>query len=486
MSRINTNVTALIAQHNLSKTNADLATRLQRLSTGLRINRGADDPSGLIVSERLRSEIAGISQAINNAERAANVIATTEAALTEVSTLLTDIKGLVVEAANTGGFSKAETEANQLQIDSAVESITRIANTASFAGLKLLNGGLDYLTSGVDQNQIQDVKVFGASVATGSHMPVTVEVLTSANSAQLFISGNTAGAVGALLSSVTFEINGALGSEVFEFISGTALSAVAFAVNQVVDVTGVSASLVNGADATSGLVLSSSELGSDSFVSVRKLADGDFLQTFDAQGGSAVNRDVGEDVFALVNGNLALGDGAKVSLRSSVLNIELTLTTAAAQTQGVNSFAITGGGTTYQIGEDINPGQQVNFGIQSVAASHLGREAIGFLSSIVTGGDNSLIASKSRESSLIIEEAIDQVSTLRGRLGAFERNTLQTSVRSNQIALENLTSAESVVRDADFASETASLTRAQILANAGTSTLAIANSTAQSVLSLLQ
>ena len=91
MSRINTNVPALIAQNTLAKSNADLQTRLQRLSTGLQINRGADNPAGLIVSERLRGEIQGLTQSISNAERAINVIATTESALSEVSQLLTDV-----------------------------------------------------------------------------------------------------------------------------------------------------------------------------------------------------------------------------------------------------------------------------------------------------------------------------------------------------------------------------------------------------------
>ena len=106
MARINTNVTSLIAQNNLGRTNGDLAVRLQRLSTGLRINRGADDPAGLIVSERLRSEMKGIGQAIDNSERASSVIATAEGYLAEVADLLNSIKSLVVEAANTGGVSR--------------------------------------------------------------------------------------------------------------------------------------------------------------------------------------------------------------------------------------------------------------------------------------------------------------------------------------------------------------------------------------------
>ena len=169
MARINTNIPSIIAQANLSRSSSDLALRLQRLSTGLRINRGADDPAGLIISERLRSEIQGLRQAVDNSERASSVIATTEGYLAEVADLLISIKGLVVEAANTGGVSKEEIEANQLQIDSAIESITRISNTASFAGLQLLNGSLGYLTSGIPTSALIGVDVFAAAIKEDCH-----------------------------------------------------------------------------------------------------------------------------------------------------------------------------------------------------------------------------------------------------------------------------------------------------------------------------
>ena len=486
MSTINTNISALIAQNNLARSNRELATSLQRLSTGLAINRGADNPSGLIISERLRTEIAGVSTAIGNIERASNVLATTESALAEVSDLLTSIKGLTVEAANTGAFSEEEIKANQLQIDSAIESITRISNTASFGGLKLLNGALDYILSGVNTTNLPDVKIFGANFGTNTSIPISVEVINSAETANLFISGNTAGSPGALLSSVIFEIQGTKGAQVFSFVSGTALSAVSYAINTVSDATGVTATMASATNQTSGLTLASETLGSDSFVGVRKLEDGDFFSTFDQQGGSSINRDAGEDVLALVNGSLALGDGGTVSLRSATVNLEVALSTAAAQTLAAHTFSVVGGGADFQIGPSVNSSQQIGFGIQSVAASHLGDRMIGFLSTVLTGGDNSLVNGRAREASEIIDLSIDQVAILRGRLGAFERNTLDTAARSQRIALENLTASESRIRDTDFARETSQLTRGQILVQAGTSTLAIANSSASSVLALLQ
>ena len=112
MSRINTNVSSLIAQRVLRKNNNDLNLSLERLSTGLRINRGADNPAGLIASENLRAEKVGLAKAISNAERASNVIGTAEGGLSEVSSLLNELQGLVNEAANSGGLSAEDRHVN--------------------------------------------------------------------------------------------------------------------------------------------------------------------------------------------------------------------------------------------------------------------------------------------------------------------------------------------------------------------------------------
>ena len=127
MGRINTNISSLQTFHTLQKNNADLATHLQRLSTGLKINAGKDAPAGLIASETLRSEINGINQAIDNSQRANNVVNTAEGALSEVSSLLLEVQGLTIQAANTGALSKEEIQANQLQADIEAEQEGRFA-----------------------------------------------------------------------------------------------------------------------------------------------------------------------------------------------------------------------------------------------------------------------------------------------------------------------------------------------------------------------
>ena len=491
MARINTNIGSIIAQNNLARSGNDLQTHLQRLSTGLRINRGADDPAGLIVSERLRSEMRGIDQGIKNSERASSVIATTEGYLNEVADLLNSMKALVVESANTGGKSQEEIEANQLQIDSAIESITRISNTASFAGLQLLNGSLSYQTSGVDEDKISTTDINSVQFGNNENVPVSVEVIEPAENAELFLSGNTTGAAGELLSSVTIEVAGDRGVQTLSFVSGTSLSDVVSAVNTLKESTGVSASLVDDADETSGMVFNSIGYGSDSFVSVQRVgAGGEFFNVATEQDGDIVQRDEGKDVLATVNGAVANGKGLDVSLNTPSLSLDMSLAAEfATQTADDAQFHITGGGSNFQLGPEVNATQQVGFGIGSVAASRLGgtlvEDTLYHLDSIKSGQDNSLINGRAEQASQILEQAITEVSVLRGRLGAFERNTLQTNINSLQIGMENITASESLIRDADFAKETAGLSRAQILQQAGTSVLSTANTTSQNVLALL-
>lgn len=510
MTRINSNIPSVIAQANLGRTQKELSLRLERLSTGLRINRGADDPAGLIVSERLRSTIQGVDQGIKNSERASSVISTTESSLAEINDLLNSIKSLIVEAANTGANSVDERNANQLQIDSAIESITRISNTASFGGLKLLNGSLDYRLSGVTASAISFARINNASFIQSQSLQVQVDVIASAQVGALYYHANPSGTTA---SAYTLEIRGARGVEVINIASGQTLANFAQSVNNLTSLTGVRARVLNG---TSGIVFESIDYGSDQFVSVKRQAAPSnpaenswqtykFSAAHQYAGDSAfswsdpalvtADLDDGRDVTALVNGNLANGSGLKISVNSGALGMTLLLKEefATRPAAAASSFYITGGGAQFQLGPNVNALQQANFGIQSVAASSLGGTLINggleFLSSLKSGQSNDIKTSFNRRNftpaSDILDKAIDEISIIRGRLGAFGRNVLDTNVRSLQANFENLTASESQIRDADFAKETSKLTRAQILSSAGISALGLANQQSQSVLQLL-
>lgn len=474
MARINTNVSAVVAQRHLNSAYSGLNRTIQRLSSGLRITRGADDPAGLIASERLRSEISAVNQAVTNTQRASNIIATTEGALDEVARLLTDIQDLIVEGANEGALSEDEIEANQLQIDSAIASITRIANTTTFAGRQLIDGSLDYITSGVDTSVINATKIHSAQFGNRAFLPIDIEVTTSAQPgilrfAQAFTSA-----------SVTIEIAGPDGVTTLPFTSGTRSGQMLEAINAVSDATGVTASLIDPTDSTAGVQLTSAGLGSRQFVSVQTIT-GSF-PTQDLAGANVI-RDEGRDAVALINGALSVGDGNNLSLRTATLDLEVDLDTSFGL--GMTSFAITEGGALFQVGPEVNTNQQVNLGVGSVAASRLGNRTIGFLSQLQTGGSHSLLNKGAARAQEVLSESITQVAVLRGRLGAFERNTLDTTANQLGITAENLMAAESAIRDADFAYETSQLSRNQILVSAGTSVAALANQTPQQVLSLL-
>lgn len=515
MTRINTNIPSVIAQQRLNRSGADLQVRLERLSTGLRINRGKDDPAGLIISERLGTDISNIEQAIKNGERASAVIATTEGALTEITDLLNSIKALAVEAANTGAISEEERAANQLQIDSAIQSITRISNTATFGGLKLLDGSLDYITSGISSTEISNARITSASFVGTTNINVDVDVISSAQKGALYLSGDNSGVGdGTILSRTTIQIRGPEGVRELVLESGQSFSSVVSSINSLSELTGVEAELING-DANSGIVFRSTEYGSNSFVSVERIdkpavAADDNFNLFKLDGNSAIppngvpwgdpnlvsgTRDEGADVSALINGILATGDGLNVSINSPSLGMELLLNETFATDPSLTNatFDITGGGSLFQLGPDITALQQSNIGVQSTSSESLGGTLVDgdlqFLSSLTDGQVNSLDSAAARNDfsgiEKIVDKAIDEVSILRGRLGAFERNVLDTNNRSLQAAFENLTASRSVIRDADFAKETSELTRAQILQSAGTSVLALANQQSQQVLQLL-
>jgi len=515
MSRINTNVQSLIAQRVLSQNNRSLSTSLERLSTGLRINRGADDPAGLIASENLRAEKVALGAAISNAERAEQVVNIAEGGLQEISTLLTQLEGLVTSSANEAGLSDEERSANQQQVDSILQTIDRVAGATSFQGLRLLNGNLDYSTTNVSSD-VQDFTVFGAKISDNNPLDVEVVVTQSAQVGGFVLSFGGAANIdlGSAGETFVFEIAGALGSRELSFSSGTSVDSIAAAINTFTDVTGVVAS----SDGNGRIDVNSSEFGSSEFVSVKVVDDGNIVgagtgiynlsatDTTVYDGGAATAfsaatnavRDNGQDVEATINGIVAVGKGLRASINTDFLATEVLLSSGAAtggggnaQTLGsVSAYRIEGGGADFQLAPNVDIAGKVGVGIQNVAVRNIGRETnnlgdVYFLADLGAGKDLNLEDGDLTTAQRVVRKAIKSVSQLRGRLGSFQQNTIGATIRSLGVSLENTTAAESAIRDTDFAEESAQLTRNQILVSASTSTLAIANSQPQSVLQLL-
>ena len=182
MTRINTNISSLLAQQSLATSNANLQSALTQLSTGKKINSGADNPAGLIASQELAGDIANTNQAVSNSQMASSMISTADSSLAQVSSLLTTIQGLVNQAASTGNMSATAIAANQEVVDSSLDAISRIASTTSFQGQNLLDGSLAFKTTPSTNfaTNASSLQVSQANLGTSGQLGVDVNVATAA------------------------------------------------------------------------------------------------------------------------------------------------------------------------------------------------------------------------------------------------------------------------------------------------------------------
>ena len=489
MSRINNNIPSLLAQRVLYNQNMSLNKSLERLSTGLRISRGADDPAGLIASENLRSEKAAINAAVSNAQRAEQVMNVAEGGLQEVSSLLIELQSLVSMTANEAGVSSDEKSANQMQIDSILETIDRIANSTTFQGSKLLNGNYDYTVEGVNKTSLTDVTVNAAMLPeNGAARDVTVTTLSAAETAEIYLSTHTGNFTNAGNGEITIEITGMKGTQQFTFASGTAQTDIISAINSFRDQLGVSA--VQNTTTNARVEIRSMEYGGDEFVRVKTLNNAGTDIILDAATGGAATadqQDTGLDALVLINGTQAMSDGLTAHVANSGFDVSVTINGSSSMNlaNASESFQITGGGADFSLTANADMAGRVSIGIGTVTTGNLGSQSTGYLSDLKSGGEANVRNGDVSNAQNVIDDAIKQVSSLRGRLGAFQKNVIGSSIRSLGVALENTTAAESQIRDTDFAAETATLTRAQILSQAATQALMLSNVQPQQVLSLI-
>jgi len=500
--RINSNVNSILAQRVLAQHNRNLNKSLEQLSTGYRINRGSDDPAGLVASENLRSEMVSLSAAITNAERAGHIASVMEGGLQEVGGLLQEVQGLITANSSTGGLSDEEKQANQLQIDQILQAIDRIASTTTFNGIKLLNGSQDFHVSNMN-SIVTDYSINSAKLKHGKMLDVDMIVMESAQRGTLFLNfmvDHVMAGGSSQEQPFTVEVAGAKGTREFSFSSGTPLASVAEAINLFEDGLGVVAE-VSG----NYVKLQSSEFGSDHFVSVdvKDIPSG-LVGSVDKAAVDDTNvvmgvsrqfismtapiRDKGRDISAVINGVVARGKGLAASISSDALDMSITLdgNSAASQTIGsLELFRVTNGGMVFNIGPEVNINSQIRLGIGSIASRNLGNSINGRLDELGSGGLFDVDSGKLDSAQKIVNSAIDDIAQMQGRMGGFQKYVVQSSIKSFGVALENLTAAESAIRDTDFAQATADLTRHQVLSQVAVSVLAIANSQAQAVLALL-
>ena len=485
------NVGALNAQQNLNRSTTSLNKSLERLSSGLKINRGADGPAGLVISEKQRAQIAGLKQAIQNSEKATSMVQTAEGALNEINSLLVKVRGLALDSANAGVNDSDTLAANQAEITNALATIDRIASNTQFGTKTLLDG-----TAGINATSTNSfVTNLNASSATTVGNFAISSIVQDGQKGQVDTSLAVSDVVdndSNLAADETLTFNG---TTQVNLTSGMTNTQVRDTLNAASNETGVNATL----KASTGEVVLSSKNFGENFTVVSDTAaapDGTGI------GNSAADTNAGGGIVSKQGQNLIVDlsgpGGASITGVTANGNViqgsagafdGLTFTVAADAADGAQTAAVTGatigvadGTLAFQIG--ANAGQTASLSIGKSSSDALGSNVAGNQFSSVSQIDITS-ASGAQDALAVIDAAIDEVSNQRGTLGAFQGNTLESTANNLRATLENTVNAESIIRDTDFAEEITNFTKQQVMVQAGTTVLSNASQTSQLVLSLL-
>lgn len=461
------NVASLNAQNSLTKTNNMLSSSLQKLSTGLKINRGADGPAALVISEQQRAQIAGLRTAVDNTNKAVALVQTGEGALDEMNKLLNKVRSLAVDSANSGVNDAGAQAANQAEITNILGTIDRIADTTKFGTKKLFDGsaGVSGTTSDTD---VTFLKGTVDSVA-GSYAVVVGTAGEKAN-----VTAATA-QTAALAANENLTINGVQ----VKLTAGMSQTQVIDKINEFSNQTGVKAD-ANGAGGATRLM--STEYGAAA--SITAVSDVANAATSSGIGTTALN-DVGVDVAGTINGVAATGKGNVLTATSgaakgvSVSFAAATATSALTVAGAQGNVNVANNSLTFQVG--ANSGETVKVSFDKLNTANLGVGGSDLFANL-----GAITTANGGEALKAIDKAIADVTELRGRLGAFQSNTLESTANNLRNTLENTTAAESVIRDTDFASEIANFTKFQTQMQAGGTVLGNANQITQMVAGLLR
>jgi len=468
--------TNIITVHVLAAdTHADIATAIAGINGGADFSATAGTPAA-VYNNTDNGTISNVTSGGFDGTTGARYNATTNTIIVDVA--LGDTVANVTGAINSLADFNAST----------VSGASEVFDTGDFGtNANALTGGSNGTTTASYDATTNAITVEVAIGATVSNVNAAIDGLADFTSSVTSGGGNAfdaadlgpvtdplSGGVGVGLSAdLVVRIGGTTGSEVFNFRAGTTIDQLIDAINLVSDGTGVDANNNAGV-----LELNSTKYGSAGFVDVEVLnegAGGTFASSLSG------TRATGTDIGATVNGATANGKGNTLSVHTATLDLSLTVTNGSTTT--IN-FDVTGGGAVFQLGPNVVTNQQARIGIGSVSTGTIGGTD-GRLYELRSGYGKDL-ETDPNGATLIVDEAINKITSLRGRLGAFQRTTIDTNIANLKDSVTNLTQAESQIRDADFAAETAALTRAQVLVQSGTQVLSIANQQPQNVLALLR
>lgn len=469
---INTNIASLNAQRNLSKSQSTLSTSLQRLSTGLRINSAKDDAAGLAISTRFTTQINGLNQAVRNANDGISLAQTGESALDEITNNLQRIRELAVQSANATN-SASDRAALNAEVTQRLAEIDRIAGQTSFNGQKVLDGTFGQAAFQVGANVGETISVdFSTgvkssqvgSIASGSGD------LTGTAFTGLTVAVGSADAVSVAVPS---DLSGDLGTG-YEANS-------AYAAKQAIDDAGISGLYV---DATTTATDTLSDVGGSATDTYGLSVNGVEIYAAGTDASTAISA---ENIVAEINAK-----SGEHGVSASFDGTDITLTADDGRNITVTE-TLGGGSATAFGGTDIASGTEINGSVTISATESItftgDYAALGFSgASLASSGSlsSASVATVDGANEVIqrVDSALTSVSDLRGSFGAVQ-SRFESTINNLQTIAENLTASRGRILDADFAAETANLTKAQILQQAGTSVLAQANSLPQAALSLL-
>jgi flagellin len=478
-STINTNINSLTAQRSLGMSQASLTTSMQRLSSGLRINSAKDDAAGLAISERFTSQIRGLNQASRNANDAISLTQTAEGALGGISSNLQRMRELAVQAAN-GTNSSSDRAAIQNEVLQLSSEINRVATTTQFNGLNLLDGTLSASSFQVGANANQTINVAVASAQAGDLGNNTITAAGALGNSVLAAVNNTD------VQTITVSGNGATGAGISVLVNSSART-VAGQINAQTATTGVTASAVTKATVstvtagtatftlngknTTGVVISATITNSNDLSELAKAVNAQSAVT----NITATSDQAGNMILTDLEGNdikIATTDGAAAGMGTALV----------AGQNGTNTAAITGAAAV--VGGSMTFESKSGFSILSTTATIVPAAQTGSTKTTVSAVDVSTTAGAT-SAIKVIDAAIGQINDQRASLGAVQ-NRFESTVSNLQTSSENLSASRSRIQDADFAQETANLSRSQILQQAGTAMVAQANQLPQGVLALLR
>jgi flagellin len=488
---ITNNVSSLTAQHNLNRTSSNLAKSLERLSSGLKINRGADGPAALVISEQQRAQIAGLNAAIDNTSKAISLVQTAEGALNEINGLLVKIRGLAIDSANTGVNDANSLAANQAEVKNALETVDRIANNTQFGTRKLLNGesAISATVSGANNGGLGALKA-GTNTAAGAY--------TIAITAATGTGGAVTGPVGAgslaATGSVVISGGGLTSNVTIALAIGDNVASTATKVQSALDNAGAQGGGTGKfvVDVVGGnqIRIRSNILGSAAITAASDSAGTAAVIGFASGAGTTGTAGVALTVTA--NGQATTISAGAQGLNNQVtfggsegLSFRVTVTNGSVAAGTSTVVSVADNGLTFQIGANSN--QTAKVSLEKATADVLGTGVSGLLTGVANLSLINITTFNGASDALkVVDQAINELTTLRGKLGAFQGQTLESTASNLRSTLENTVAAESVIRDTDFAHETSVLTKNQVLIQVGTTVLSNANQTAQLVLGLFQ